>query len=85
MKNEEIIQASFHDVNINNASSGLRENTILTNFSAQILVGNMAPKLQSGRWGGTRGNTYELCILTTGCEMEVGGGGEGGTPVEHTE
>ena len=49
-----------------------------------ILAGNMAPKMQSGRWEGTRGDTPELGILTTHCEMEDGGGGDEGIPFEHT-
>ena len=54
MPNEEIIQTSFCNVNTNNASAGLRENAILTNFGANILVANMCHNMQKG-WGDTRG------------------------------
>ena len=40
-ENYTCIQTSFHDVNTNNASSGLRENVILT---------NLAPKFGSKIW-----------------------------------
>ena len=54
MPNEEIIQTSFCNVNTNNASAGLRENAILTNFGDNILVANMCHNMQKG-WGDTRG------------------------------
>ena len=52
--NAEINQTSFCDVNTNNSSSGLRENAILTNFGAKILLGYMTPKCIRG-WGATGG------------------------------
>ena len=59
MNNEEIIQTSFSNVNTNNASSGLRENAILTSFGAKYAK-------VVGRY---KGWTPEIGILTAGEEI----------------
>ena len=48
-----------------------------------LLVGNMVPKMQKGDVE-AQGEPLEIGILTTFCEMGVGGGGKGVTPVKHT-
>ena len=50
------IQRSFCNVNINNASSGLRENVILTNLGPKIGGKNMTPKCRMG--GEIRGRHF---------------------------
>ena len=66
---KKIIQTSFHYINTNNASSGLGENAILTNFAAKILAGKYGTKICKRGWGGTKGNIPGMDMLTAGEEI----------------